>query len=379
LLKKGYYGEKNNPKCQECKSFNTIKKAGRNGYKRYYCKACGAWFKINHTVKESPLWIYHVDGTPFRKLGDQLGYSAGKQVFLKVQTEINQLPQNWQLTKDLCDPKRFCGRLVIDGKYVRVQGFEKKIPFIYAIDYLTHDIVHGDLFPAEDEAAFSQFFQKLYDLGYELEVVIADDRGGLKQALLKVFPYAKLQLCQNHYVENIRSDLNIRTSDKYHHFFNSLIKHIFEAPEDKITEGLVHVFRNRARSSRMLQNIVTTIKARQADLFSYLKFKDCPNTTNIIESYNSHFQGRLKSIRSFQSFETARRWLNAYIIRRRTKKFTDCKGKFKKLNKHAALELTIKKQARWPGILRNLGINEVKYFDFEENFPEKTDPQEPKR
>jgi transposase-like protein len=229
------------------------------------------------------------------------------------------------------------------------------------------------LFPAEDEAAFSQFFQKLYDLGYDLEIVIVDDRGGLKQALNKVFPYAKLQLCQNHYVENIRADLNIRTNDRYQHFFNSLVKHVFEAEEDKITEGLMHVFYKRTEGKRMLENIVTTIKARQEDLFNYLKFKDCPNTTNIIESYNSHFQARLKSIRSFQSFDSARKWLNAYIIRRRTKKFTDCKGKFKPLNKHCALEFTIKKQAQWPEVLKGLGINRVNYFDFEENFPEKTD------
>lgn len=320
-----------------------------------------------------------MDGTPFRKLGDQLGYSAGKQVYLKVQTEINQLPWNWQLTKNLCDPKRFCRRLVIDGKYISVQGFDQKIPFIYAIDYLTHDIVHGDLFPAEDETAFSQFFQKLYDLGYDLEIVIADDRGGLKQALNKVFPYAKLQLCQNHYVENIRADLNIRTNDKYHHFFNSLVKNVFEAPEEKNTEGLMHIFHNRTNGNRMLQNIVTKIKARQEDLFNYFRFKDCPRTTNIIESYNSHFQARLKSIRSFQSFYSARRWLNVYIIRRRTKKFTDCKKRFKHLNGHAALELSIKKQAAWPDILKTLGINEVEYFDFEQDFREKTDSQEPKR
>lgn len=171
-----------------------------------------------------------------------------------------------------------------------MQGFEKKISFIYGIDYLTHDIVHGDLFTAED----------------------------------------------------------------------------------KITEGLIHVFHNHCGHNRTLQNIVTTIKARQGDLFNYFCFKDCPRTTNIIESYNSHFQGRLKSIRSFQSFKSARRWLNAYIIRRRTKKFTDCKGKIKKLNKHAALELTIKKQAPWPDVLKDLGISKVNYFDFDENFPEKT-------
>lgn len=312
-------------------------------------------------------------------MGDQQGYSAGKQVYLKVEKEINQLPWNWQLTKDLCNPKRFCGTLVIDGKHVNVQGFDQKIPFIYCLDYLSHDVIHGDLFPVEDEAAFSQFFQKLYDLGYNIKIVVADDRAGLKQALLKVFPYAKLQLCHNHYLENIRTDLNFRSSDRYHHFFNSLVKHVFTASADKITEGLMHVFYNRTEGKRMLQNIVTTIQARQEDLFNYFRFKDCPRTTNIIESYNSHFQSRLKSIRSFQSYDSARRWLNAYIIRRRTKKFTDCKKKFKRLNGHAALELTIKKQAPWPDSLTNLGINKVNYFDFKENFPKKTQFQEPKR
>lgn len=263
--------------------------------------------------------------------------------------------------------------MVIDGKYVRVQGFEKKIPFIYGIDFLTHDIPHGDLFPAEDEAAFSQFFEKLYHLGYDLKIVVADDRAGLKQALNKVFPYAKLQLCQNHYKENIRELLNFRSSERYHHFFNSLNLHVFEAPDDKITEGLMHVFHNRTEGKRLLQNIVTAIKARQEDLFNYRKVKGCPRTTNIIESYNSHFQSRLKSIRSFQNFDSARRWLNAYLIRRRTKKFTDCKGQFKKFNRHASLEFSIKKQAQWPDILNTLGIDKVNYFDFNENFPEKTD------
>jgi transposase-like protein len=229
------------------------------------------------------------------------------------------------------------------------------------------------LFPAEDEAAFSQLFQKLYDLDYNIEIVVADDRAGLKTALLKVFPYAKVQLCHNHYLENIRVDLNIRSSDKYHEFFYDLVQHVFKVPEDQITAGLMHVFYQRCDKNRTLQNIVTTIKARAEDLFNYFRFKDCPRTNNIIESYNSHFQARLKSIRSFQSFESARRWLNAYVIRRRTKKFTDCKKRFKHLNKHCALELTIKKQAQWPDILKILGINKVDYFDFSENFPEKTD------
>ena len=325
---------------------------------------CKRSFSINFNRQQSVFWIPHVDGTPFRKLGDQRGLS-GAQAYNRVEAEIQQLPDNTKLTKGLCDLKAFCGRLVIDGKYVAVKGFDQKIPFIWGLDYLTHDIPYGGLYPAEDEMAFSDFFQKLYDLGYDLKIVVADDRGGLKPALNKLFPYAKLQLCHNHYLENIRRDLSIRSSPRYEHFFNSLRLHVFVegTNEQKITQGLMHVFYKRTEGKRMLQNIVTGIKHRQTDLFNYLKISDCPNTTNILESYNSHLQGRLESIKGFQSFDSARRWLNAYIIRRRTKTLTDCKGRFKPLNKHASLEFTIKKQALWPAVLKNLGINKIKSFE----------------
>ncbi len=289
-----------------------------------------------------------MDGTPFRKLGDQQELS-GKQVFKKVQTEINALPWNWRLTKELCDPVRFCRRLIIDGKYVAVKGFAQKIPFIYGIDYLTHDIPHGALFTVENEQSFSQFFGKLKDIGYTPDIVAADDRSGLKQALLKVFPYAKLQLCHVHFLENIRQDLNIRTDDRYHHFFNSLVAHVFKVrKESKITKGLAHVFYKRTYGNRNLQNIVTGIKHRQIELFNYLQIKHCPNNTNLIELYNSHMQARLKSLKGFQSFDSANRWLNGYLIRRRTKPLTDCKTKFKELNGFASLQMTIKDSKLWP-------------------------------
>jgi transposase-like protein len=312
----------------------------------------------------------HVDGIPFRKLGDQIKLS-GKQIFLKVKLAINLLTWNWRITLDLCDPKRFCQILIIDGKYVAVKGYGKKIPFLFGIDYLTHDVIHGDLFVSEDEAAFSQFFQKLYDLGYDIKIVVADDRPGIKQALNKVFPYARLQLCHVHFLENIRTLLRVKTEERYRHFFNSLKLHVFTegTDDEKIDAGLEHVLRNHAEHSPKLQDIIWEIKRRREVLFNYLKVSNCPNNTNLIELYNSHLNARLKSIKGFQSFESARRWLNAWMIRRRTKAFTDCSKKFKHLNKHCSLEFTIKKQATWPDSLTNLGINRVKFY---ENFPEKT-------
>lgn len=305
-----------------------------------------------------------MDGVPFRKLGDENGLS-GKQVYTKVVTELNQLPNNTLLTKTLCDPKRFCGILVMDGKYVAVKDFSVKIPFIYALDYLTHDIPYGHLYVAEDEMSFSHFFQQLYILGYDIQIVIADDRAGIEKALHKVFPHALLQICHNHYLENIRGALRVRTEEQYRHFFNSLKLHVFTEgrDEESIDHGLTHVLEHHAEGNARLEDILWNIRHREDVLFASLKLPGCPNNTNLIELYNSHLNGRLKTVKGFQSFQSAQRWLNAYLVRRRTKLLTDCAGKFRYLNKHCSLEFTIKKQALWPEILIKLGVKMVSFFE----------------
>lgn len=252
----------------------------------------------------------------------------------------------------------------MDGKYVKVKGFEQKIPMIYGIDYLTHDIPFGSLFTAENEQSFSLFFEQLRDTGYPLRMVVADDVGGLKSALSKLFPLRPLQLCHTHYLENLRRLLKVRTEERYQHFFNSLVLHVFKKPrtDQEAMKGLQYVWQRHAKERRLLSNIVLDLRDRRDYLFYYLKRPECPRTTNLIESYNSHLQGRLKTIKGFQSFQSARTWLNAYLIRRRTKSLTDCSGKFRHLNKHASLEFTTKKQARWPEILADLGVERIDYW-----------------
>jgi len=249
----------------------------------------------------------------------------------------------------------------MDGKYIAVKGYEQKIPFIYGIDYLTHDIPLGALFAAEDEMAFVTFFSKLKEIGYALRSVVADDRSGLKPALLRVFPKARFQLCHTHYLENLRKNLNVRTEEKYRNFFYALRRVFRKARSEEQVMQELKFIREKAESPLLL-NILQDVQNRNKELFAFRQIQDCPNSTNLIESYNSHLQGRLKTIKGFQGFVSARTWLNAYLIRRRTKTLTDCKGKFKVLNKHASLELTIKKQARWPDILKKLGIQKIKYL-----------------
>ena len=112
----------------------TIKKGSRRGLKRFFCNSCRRSFSIDYR-KKLISWISHIDGVPFRKLADLNNYSPAK-VYREIEDEMDQLPDNTYLSLKYCN--RFSGILNIDGKYVSVKGYEKKISFIYCIDFLTH-------------------------------------------------------------------------------------------------------------------------------------------------------------------------------------------------------------------------------------------------
>jgi len=283
-------------------------------------------------------------------LGDEQNLSPA-QTYARVKAEMDKLPDNTWLTAKYCN--RFCGILIVDGKYVKVKGYHEKIPFIYGLDYLTHDPVVGILATGESNEAFLKFFRLLKTCNYPLQIVAADDRSSLIPALKHYYPKALVQLCQNHYIENIRQQLHIRTDTKHHYFFHSLCKHVFkEHTDDKqLDDALHHLLTKRAENDPVRQTIIMDIHRRRQELFAYTNVPHCPQNTNLIELYNSHLQARLKSIKGFKSFHAAERWLNAHLIRRRTKPFTDCEEKFKKLNGKTSLEMTLKKQAEWPDIL----------------------------
>ncbi|EKD42905.1 MAG: hypothetical protein ACD_72C00535G0001 [uncultured bacterium] len=152
--------KKSNPKCQNYGGNKTVKKGSQNGCKRFWCKDCKRSFSVDHRRKELPFWISHVDGIPLRKLADERNLSPAR-VYQNIKKEMDDLPDSNWLTVNYCN--RFCGILVMDGKYVKVKGYKQKIPFIYGIDYLTHDIVIGLLAPSENEEAFLKVLSSFED------------------------------------------------------------------------------------------------------------------------------------------------------------------------------------------------------------------------
>lgn len=106
---------------------------------------------------------------------------------------------------------------------------------------------------------------------------------------------------------------------------------------EDIQKRAIGIMKNFGQDTQCV-GVMAGIYQRRYDLFGYLDLQGLPNTTNLIECFNSHLQGRLKTIKGFETFKHADLWLNGYFLRRRTKIFTDCTRKFKHLNGKTSLE-----------------------------------------
>jgi hypothetical protein len=309
---------------------------------------------VDYRVPEESLLLSHLTGASTRTLARKIGKGVDA-AYRRIVAELNALPHNNDVTLSYCNPKRFCGFLVVDGKFVAVKGYEKKIPFIYGIDYLTHDIPVCLLAPSENYQALLQFFTKLKNTGYDLLAVICDDNESIRMAARTIYPGVVVQLCHVHFLENIRKTLKVRSDETYRAFLDDLETKIFDLPYLGQANLERHI---RWRAPRHYDDPLKIATLQHifnySDLLTgYVKAEKlfhngCPKTTNLIESYNKQIAGRLKTIQGFQSFQSAQRWLSAWILQRRLTPFTDCRKKFRHLNGTCSLEKTRMKKFRLP-------------------------------
>lgn len=230
---------------------------------------------------------------------------------------------------------------MVDGKYIKVKGYQRKIPVVYGIDYLTHDIPTYIFSRAENYQTCYSFFSSLKLLNYPLQAIVSDDNINIYQAAVKIYPKTVSQICHNHYKELIRVNLQVRTEPTYVEFMHE-VEGLFQKRRS-IQEftNIASKMLGRFRDNPRCVSVLVDIQRRLPQLTAYMHQKRIPRTTNLIESYNSHLEGRLKTIKGFESFKHADTWLNGYFIKRRLQKFTDCTKLFAYLNGTCSLEHTM--------------------------------------
>ena len=222
---------------------------------------------------------------------------------------------------------------------------------IWGFDYDSHDCPHILLVPSENYVACCKYFSDLKHIGYKLRYLVCDDNVAIKMAAKYVYPNVVIQTCLRHYLENLRKLLGIKSSDKYLDFFNDCKAAIYDNRlcEPELFFEIANL-NNKYNKDRLQIDVLTDIMIRRVELTNYHMFENCPRTTNLVEGFNGHLKERLKSIRGFKSFFTARDWLNAYVLRRRTTKFKACNKKFRHLNGKTPIESTMKNNEQIPNI-----------------------------
>lgn len=257
----------------------------------------------------------------------------------RVYEYLDALPANADITRSYS--LKHSGILVFDGKYINIKGYNKGMVLLWGIDYLTHDIPHFKLVPSENYLASISYFKSLRLLNYPLQYLVSDDNPSFKMAALNVYPKTVYQTCTNHFKENVRKTLRVRSDPTYKEFVTDIEK-LFERRMTVMEfDRLAGKLYLKWKDNPVAQDIILNIEKRKTDLLAYTHVPSTPYTTNLVEGYNSHLEGRLKSIKCFENPSRAKSWLNAYILKRRLTPFTDCQGKFKKLNGKCSLELTL--------------------------------------
>lgn len=164
-----------------------------------------------------------------------------------------------------------------------------------------------------------------------------------------IFPQVLIQTCQNHFLENIRRDLKVRTDPTYQAFVQDVKVELFTKKINRQDfNGKAYRLYRKYQHDPVACSYLVAIHKASNELTAYSQVKHAPKTTNINESYNSHIQARLKAIKSFQTYKNADKWINAYIIKRRFRIFRDCSKPFRYLNGKTSISFTLKKSLTLP-------------------------------
>jgi transposase-like protein len=186
-------------------------------------------------------------------------------------------------------------------------------------------------------------------LSHQYKLVVSDQHKSIGLAIKKNFINSKQQWCYNHYKENIRRTLKVRSEDKYKPFMESIrTLFIIKRTDEDFERRLFGIFKSY-KEDELALSIIIQIEKDLDKLRAYKGISQAPTTSNIMECFNSHLESRLKSLHKFEDFEHARLWLNGYVMKRRHTKFTNCKGKFVIFNGKRPIENSKKKDANLCG------------------------------
>lgn len=281
----------------------------------------------------------HLNGLSFKDIGDKYGISK-PTTYRIVTKELENLPDNNKLTFTNCN--RFSHIFEFDATYIQVKGYKHNLAFLWGVDYFRHDFQFFLLTPSESYHAWATYFSHFRIISHHPDYLVCDDNSNIKTAARFLFPDVTVPTCYNHFKEGVRRTLKVRSDQTYRLFSKSVgLLLSKKRSTDDFNKRLYGIYKDY-KDDPVALNVIISIERRKDEFLTFQGFLKCPVTTNMIEGFNEHLEERLRHINSFSSFRHAKLWLNAYVLKRRFTKLTDCRGRFKFLNGKRPLEMTQK-------------------------------------
>src|SRR5579883_1645024 len=200
--------------CPICHSTRQVIRQTKRGKSILYrCKGCVRYFSIKTVRLDTKAMLSdHLDGLSFRDLSSKYDMSPMKAWRL-CEEALKKLPDNNKFTFTYCN--RFSNILLVDGKYFNLKGYLEGYVLLWGVDYFRHDILVFLLAPSENYHAWATYFSYYRILNAQPQLVVCDDNTNLKLAARNTFPSVRIQTCLNHFKENIRRNLKVRSDHTY--------------------------------------------------------------------------------------------------------------------------------------------------------------------
>ena len=272
---------------------------------------------------------------------------------------------------------------------------KKGLVTIPCMDYLSHDIVIYEVCLSENSYEIAKIFQQLKDIGYPLKAIVCDESmGQIVEVARRFFPDVIIQICLTHYSKTIERTFVCNSAKRTYrslqkqldyigasplistHYYDrekalkltnqmadleveycylwqaqSLFQELFwkvknseelEIWEDKFNEAISKMDLKNYRHAKKIKDRYNDYYEKRDMIIASILHPglNIPKTTNLIEGFNSTtLEMRFTTIRGFEKEKYARNYINALILKYRFHKFTDCRGKFKHLNKKSPLQI----------------------------------------
>jgi len=266
-------------KCPGCLSTSQVIRYGYRGkIIRLFCNGCHRSFSFNPYFLDKKSILYdHLDGLSFRSLANKYKVSHMK-IWRICYEELKKLPNNNQFTFNYCN--RFSSVFVFDGKYFNVAESEHNRVLLWRVDYFRHDVPVFTVAPSENYQNWSKFFFYFRLLNHHPELLVCDDNINLKMAARKHFPAVKIQTCYNHFKENIRRELNVRSDPTYRYIsvaIDNILSH--RQPMWMFNERFQRLY-DKYSSNPVAQQVLTNVQKNKTELLAYKWIRKSPYTNN---------------------------------------------------------------------------------------------------